>query len=146
MLLHQLDALLTNLVVQSSGVPMHFIITTDAASWEAVHATVVTTIARRISARVIEGRTKEKAFPSIIVDLVDIASIVEGHREHLDSMKSLFTQIEHSLVLEPGDARRRFYRIPATMEGDAVEVQTESKVTHKNSQTTIFSISTTCSS
>ena len=108
---------------------MHFLITTDAASWQLVHATVVSTVARRVGVRVIEGRTGEKAFPSIIVDLVDIASIVAGHREHLDGMKSLFTQIDHSLLLEPGDARRRFYSIPAAMEGDAVEVQTDSKVT-----------------
>ena len=59
-------------------------------------------LGRQITTGVLLKKKPETRFPLIRVTMVDIASVVEGHREHLDSMKQLFSRIETTLLLMPG--------------------------------------------
>jgi hypothetical protein len=66
------------------------------------------TVGRSLSLAVIEGRPR---FPRLRVTLVDIASIVQPHRDLIDQMKPLFSKTDSETLL-PGDALPFTYSVP----------------------------------
>ena len=85
------------------------------------------------------------AFPVVRTDLVDINSVTDGHREHLDSMKLIFSMKgKDTIVLMPGeyllvghrvfiliclgDPRRADHPIPESANNSAIEVQMSPQV------------------
>ena len=58
-----------------------------------------------ITAGVLLKKKRATGFPQIRVTLVDIRSVIEGHEDHLNSMKQLFSRIKNNLLLMPGDRK-----------------------------------------
>ena len=99
----QLARLVGNLVEKTSS-SMHLIIITNQSLVNSVNKVLKVELGRHITNGVLLKKKKPKLrFPSIRITMVDLTSIVEGHREHLDSMKKLFSKIENTLLLMPGD-------------------------------------------
>ena len=113
-------------------------------SQAAVRSGVVSSVGRVLGEGVVLGRATA-AFPVVRTDLVDINTVTNGHREHLDRMKLIFSMKGREtlvlmpgeyLLLEPvvffihflGDPRRADHPIPERAKDSPVEVQMSPQV------------------
>ena len=97
----QLARLVGSLVKETSS-PLHLLVITEQSVVNSIYKVLKGELGRQITAGVLLKKKPETKFPLIRVTMVDIASVVEGNREHLDSMKQLFSRIETTLLLMPG--------------------------------------------
>ena len=97
----QLARLVGSLVGETSS-PPHILFITDESLVNSTNKVLKGEIGKHITTGVLLKKKPKNLFPVIRVTMVDIASVVEGHREHLDSMKQLFSRIESTLLLMPG--------------------------------------------
>ena len=97
----QLARLIGSLVEETSS-PLHLMVITEESLVNSINKVLKGEMGRHITTGVLLKRKPKTRFPLIRVTMVDIASVVEGHREHLDSMKQLFSRIESTLLLMPG--------------------------------------------
>ena len=97
----QLARLVGSLVKETSS-PLHLLVITEQSLVISIHNVLLGELGRHLTADVLLRKKPKTRFPLIRVTMVDIASIVEGNREHLDSMKQLFSRIESTSLLMPG--------------------------------------------
>ena len=100
-LLLQLRSVMGSLVRETSS-PLHLVIITEPGMISSINRVLRTEFGSLITAGVLLKK-RATGFPLIRVTLVDIRSIIEGHKDHLESMKQLFSRIENNLLLMPGD-------------------------------------------
>ena len=101
-LLLQLRSVMGSLVRETSS-PLHLVLITEPGMISSINRVLRTEFGSLITAGVLLKKKRATGFPMIRVTLVDIRSIIEGHKDHLESMKQLFSRIENNLLLMPGD-------------------------------------------
>ena len=100
-LLLQLRSVMGSLVRETSS-PLHLVLITEQGMISSINRVLRIEFGSLITAGVLLKK-RATGFPLIRVTLVDIRSIIEGHKDHLESMKQLFSRIENNLLLMPGD-------------------------------------------
>ena len=103
-LLLQLGSVMGSLVRETSS-PLHLVLITEPGLTSSINRVLRTEFGSLITAGVLLKKKRATGFPLIRVTLVDIRSIMEGHKDHLESMKQLFSRIKNSLLLMPGDTK-----------------------------------------
>ena len=103
-LLVQLGSVMGSLVRETSS-PLHLVLITEPGMTSSINRVLRTEFGGLVTAGVLIKKKRATGFPQIRVTLVDVRSIIEGHKDHLDSMKQLFSRIESNLLLMPGDAK-----------------------------------------
>ena len=103
-LLLQLRSVMGSLVRETSS-PLHLVLITEPGMISSIDRVLRIEFGSLITAGVLLKKKRATGFPLIRVTLVDIRSIIEGHKDHLESMKQLFSRIESNLLLMPGDTK-----------------------------------------
>ena len=103
-LLLQLGSVMGSIVRETSS-PLHLVLITEPGMTSSISRVLRTEFGSLITAGVLLKKKRATGFPLIRVTLVDIRSIIEGHKDHLESMKQLFSRIESNLLLMPGDTK-----------------------------------------
>ena len=103
-LLLQLGSLMGSLVRETSS-PLHLVLITEPGMISLINRVLRTGFGSIITAGVLLNKKRATRFPQIRVTLVDIRSIIEGHKDYLNSMKQLFSRIENKLLLMPGGTK-----------------------------------------
>ena len=103
-LLLQLRSVMGSLARETSS-PLHLVLITEPGLISSINRVLRTEFGSLITDGVLLKKKRATRFPLIRVTLVDIRSIIEGHKDHLDSMKQLFSRIERNLLLMPGNTK-----------------------------------------
>ena len=92
-------------LVRETSSPLHLVLITEPGLISSINRVLRTEFGSLITDGVLLKKKRATGFPLIRVTLVDIRSIIEGHKDHLESMKQLFSRIESNLLLMPGDTK-----------------------------------------
>jgi len=103
-LLLQLGSVMGSIVRETSS-PLHLVLITEPGMISSINRVLKTKFGSLITAGVLLKKKRATGFPQIRITLVDIRSIIEGHEDHLESMKQLFSRIENNLLLMPSDTK-----------------------------------------
>ena len=103
-LLLQLGSVMGSIVRETSS-PLHLVLITEPGMISSINRVLKTKFGSLITAGVLLNKKRATRFPQIRVTLVDIRSVIEGHEDHLNSMKQLFSRIKNNLLLMPGDRK-----------------------------------------